>query len=618
MKKLYWLMLAILLTSCQKNTEPSSKYTEEEKAEVFWKTDYADVENGFTYNTSIRKSEYYHDGVKTDDIFLLPNSDTDAKYIFYNDAAARLVNVPEGFAITLPYTSVTADFSLSTYRSRYTFNDGVLTTSYQNKSPYSNDADGWNIYLTEWISRFISNNSFLRANQLERIRQSSDRLDLIENHQVIQYDILIKNNEKIAFPFYHIAIIRPLRSYTAFYLFVYKAKENKCEEMDKILASFTPFKASGKCKIHAGQYEVKIPKNWNKETKSYYQSLLKFQHTDWGFFSASMVDNTHLSYAGQELKIQREKERFETTLDFQFGIMPTYTHIGYGNTMHHFPVEMAQKFAGGNEKNNKPVLQFTYQFTTSNNGNLEGYTPMFDILRGKYDDHFHRLAKDIKSYAHPVLFRLNNEMNTDWTSYAGIVTLCDPDIFIETWKHLYHIFQEEKVNNCIWIFNPGDISTPYCNWGEDLTYMPGADYVQILGLTAYEMGNTLPFTSFAEKYQTLYLKNKERFQNYPWVISEFACGSGGAYNYETRQYDLAYTRRNAAQQAQWIAEMFDCFKNRNEEGYEYVRNIVGAIWFSTNDYAYSNGTYYPSNYLALDSDLTQSLENFKIGLRETK
>lgn len=61
---------------------------------------------------------------------------------------------------------------------------------------------------------------------------------------------------------------------------------------------------------------------------------------------------------------------------------------------------------------------------------------MFDVLRGKFDDFFASLARDVKSYEQPVLFRLNNEMNTDWTSYCGMVTLLDPDIFIMTWAKI--------------------------------------------------------------------------------------------------------------------------------------------------------------------------------------
>ena len=57
---------------------------------------------------------------------------------------------------------------------------------------------------------------------------------------------------------------------------------------------------------------------------------------------------------------------------------------------------------------------------------------------------FTNIANAFKSYKEPILFRLNNEMNTDWTSYSGIVSLLDPDIFITTWKRLYNIFEEKS------------------------------------------------------------------------------------------------------------------------------------------------------------------------------
>ena len=105
--------------------------------------------------------------------------------------------------------------------------------------------------------------------------------------------------------------------------------------------------------------------------------------------------------------------------------------------------------------NGKKVLQLSYQFTNNNNtvrGN-DLYTPMFDILRGplsdsyedsmtmqnKVDDVMHSLAEKIKSYKEPLLFRLNNEMNSDWVSYCGQVTLMDPDIFSLTWERMAKI-----------------------------------------------------------------------------------------------------------------------------------------------------------------------------------
>ena len=236
---------------------------------------------------------------------------------------------------------------------------------------------------------------------------------------------------------------------------------------------------------------------------------------------------------------------------------------------------------------------------------------------------FRKLAQDIKAYGHPVLFRLNNEMNTDWTSYCGMMTMLDPDIFIETWRRIYNIFLEEGVDNCIWVWNPIATSCPYSNWGDMLNYFPGPEYVQMLGLTYYQMNNgkTENFTSFKNMYTELYKKNTPYFDNYPAVIGEFGCASGGdyVYSYSKGTYveaDNIETRRK--QQADWITGMFECFLHKNEPGYEFCKNICVAIWFSANDYADFNGTTVITNHLKLDDSNPLALKAFHDGYQKLK
>ena len=243
---------------------------------------------------------------------------------------------------------------------------------------------------------------------------------------------------------------------------------------------------------------------------------------------------------------------------------------------------------------------------------------MFDVLRGKFDDFFASLARDVKSYEQPVLFRLNNEMNTDWTSYCGMVTLLDPDIFIMTWQKLYKIFEKEGVNNAIWIFNPIARSTPYSNWGDMLNFMPGEDYVQMLGLTSYEMGNDAEnYRSFYDHYTELYQRNTPYFDQYPAIISEFAAGSGGEVmmNYDTNQYEATEPMRNKDLQAKWVQEMFTYFNAEDKSQYPFVKNIKAAIWFSTNDVVVLNDETKITNYLKLDDALIGTLAAFKEGLK---
>jgi hypothetical protein len=267
----------------------------------------------------------------------------------------------------------------------------------------------------------------------------------------------------------------------------------------------------------------------------------------------------------------------------------TYLHVGWYDEKTHLDEKLIQREAGGNGFNGKPVLNLTYQFTVTNNG-LGGVTPMYDIMRGKYDFHFKKLARDIKAYGKPVLFRLNNEMNTDWTSYCGMQTLNDPDIFIDTWRRLYDIFKEEGVDNCIWIWNP--ISTgmtikatgcPYSNWGDQLCYWPGSDYVQMLGLTFYQMNNDSQIESFKDMYTKLYKTNTPYFDNFPAIIGEFACGAGGevVYDWGKGGYVPVPDLETKKQwQADWIKGMFECFMKNQEPGYEFAKNIKAATWFS--------------------------------------
>lgn len=393
-----------------------------------------------------------------------------------------------------------------------------------------------------------------------------------------------------------------------------KSKTNQSIKHDKIIKSFKMVDEYGISSNYVNQYEVKNNPKWNQETLAYYQKINNINTFEFGFFSHSLVDDediTNREYVAS--RIEKENNRLYELTNYNQEVCATYTHLSWDDTVMYFPLTLANIYAGGNGFNNKPVLQFTLQFTTNNNNvNIynkdSNYTPMFDILREKYDDYFTRLANDIKAYNKPVLFRLNNEMNTDWTSYCGLITLMDPDIFQMTWIRLYEIFEKNNVTNCIWIFNPIAVSCPYSSWGEDLCYMPGSNYVQALGLTRYEMLNDLTNAkSFKEGYTILYEKNKDYWMNLPWVVSEFGCGSGGQI---TDSGQITTLFRNKQAQATWIKEMFECLANKDQN--EFCKKISVMVWFNANDYKDN----LIMNSLYLDSSLTESFNELKEGFKK--
>ena len=539
----------------------------------------------------------------------------DTKKIYRTVQEQRVINYPDGYRIDLP-TGWQPDYSLSALRSRYTSANSVLTVSKESTS-YANTEERWETYLTEWINRYIGDELYLANNYIRYTRTPVVSQTMLESYTVMTYDMAIDWQGKIEMPHYSIAIIRESYTYDTFYLMVLKSTAPTEGAIDRIIRSFAEVTVRGSALNTQGQYARVEPSLWNEETRAYYNKLVTQDSTDWGFFSYSMLEETNENYDTQYEKIQSERSRLESSMNMTYDILPTYTHLSYGSNLNPFPLKMATELAGGNGFNGKPVLQYTYQYTMTNNQKLDGPTPVFNVLRGDYDNHFRQLARDIKAYGKPVLFRLNNEMNTDWTSYCGLVSLLDPDIYVMGWQRLYDIFEEEGVDNCIWIFNPFTPTYPPASWNDPLCYMPGETYVQMLGLTDYEMGNDATIPSFQQVYTDVYEQNKDYFINYPWIISEFACGAGGErqFDWSSDSWQPTTLGRNKYAQYNWITAMFTCLNNRQSSyyNYDFCKNIKGAVWFNCNDYTTIDGTDYIVNYLKIESDSTWAISAFKNG-----
>ncbi len=594
-----------------KNPEENSMITNADDLKKVWDEDFADESNGFADIASISKLTAFSNGKVYND---LENKSGDVRYLFEGKDNTRVAVLSEGYALTLPSKGVKADFSLGALRSKYETDDYTLTVTFENKNTYGADENGWEIYYREWLARWIDTanydeaKTFLDSNGIAVTREPTESETLLDGFVVNRFDLNVRFSMEMEQPYYSIAIVRPADHYRHFWLFVMKSDEAVCEKLDDIVASFKEIEKNGTPVNNVGSYELKIPEYWSDETKAYYNKLLNQTTVDIGAF--------HEGKNEEYIEWLSSEEGIGSDLD----VFMDYLHVGwYGASFRQlgFEKEHFNKYAGGNGFNGKPVLELTYQFTTTNNV-LGGYTPMYDISRGRLDKQFRDLAKSIKEYSKPVLFRLNNEMNTDWTSYSGIQTLLDPDIFINTWRRLYDIFREEGVDNCIFIFNPFTPTCPYSNWGETLNYFPGEDYVQMIGLTYYQMNNDETYENFAQMYKRVYEDNTPYFDNYPAIIGEFACGAGGEvkYNHETGAYEPVIKLEQKKQwQAAWIDDMFNCFMKNQEEGYEFCKNIKIAAWFSCNDYN-ANGQII--NYLKLDEGVPLALQAFREGYAELK
>jgi hypothetical protein len=607
-------LLAALTAGCgTNNADATPRPLTQAQRLSLWEDSFADTV--FPDANAVRSVELFVDR-QLSDTLPADMSTSDCKFVFYGDDSLRVVNIADGWAVTLPQDdSLDFDYSLSALRSRFTTGNYTLNISKESNS-YDNNQNGWDIYYDGWLTRFISNERFLHRNALVRTRDIVQTTDLLDGYIVHIYSIYITQNENIAQPYYHIAVVRENNdAYDTYFLFHFKSDTDMTETFDNIVASLKEFTPSGIARNEVFAFERVLP-DWNEATLKYYEQLRAQDHVSWGFFTNSMPHDRHGNWDATYQRLRGNQDFLQEAFNHTFEIIPTYLHLGGGNDLTPLPNRMFAEFAGGDGFNGKPVLQLSYQFTTSNNTGLTGYTPMFDILNGHYDEHLRQIARGIRDYGYPVLFRLNNEMDSDWVSYASIVSLLDPDIFIMTWERMYRIFDEEGVNNCIWIFAPNGRSIPFSNWAEWQTYLPDISMVHGIGLSTYEMGNNdMRFQSFMSIYREKYERYTPYFEDYMWFISEFACGAGGAVRERGGDWIKTVQGRNQIDQADWVRGMFRALNSKNTDpDMAVLRNLRVAIWFSVNDYSPQiEGEYHTTNFLRITEDLTDTIEEFRKG-----
>ncbi len=584
---------------------------------IYTKGEALDAQNGFAAASDVKGVRVNKNGEYVS-AYTEFSSRHDLKLEFFNGKSVRIVLPSTGTAFTLPVKDVVSDYSIGAYRSQFTFGDSILTYSAEHSNPYSGQNNGWQIYVNEWLLRHLLNPAYYENQNLTLLKPldfdvipvgddgTSDgthayptvkagNLTRREGYEIFRFDVLIEDNAGIERPYYNIGVVRKVKDDRNFGLFVLKSASDCSELMDKIVLTWDRFDIKGTLRNYFDGGDPLENPRWNDETRNYFRQLMTEDKKNWGVFSYSMPGNEDGLLPGQkeyDEYLQKSKE-MQTYIEDEiwgrkYDIYMTYTHLGWGaaddpdRIPHYFPTAMAKELAGGNGDGTRQTLEFTFQYTTNNNTVAEEVSPMFDIMRGKYDEYFRRLALDIKEYARPVMFRLNNEMNTDWTSYSGIMNLLDPDIFVMTWRRLFDIFEENGVDNVIWIWNPIAKSCPYSGWSEDLCYFPGREYAHLLGGTSYEMNNYPDsaenrMTTFASHYGNLYAKNQPYFEKWGMIIGEFACGSGGNSG-DSAGMELG---RNGDAQAKWVEGMFEELYAENPA--PYAKQIKGLIWFNCND-----------------------------------
>ena len=411
-------------------------------------------------------------------------------------------------------------------------NDYLYVRVSQERSPYI-DIQG---YIDDYFDRFLHSQEYLDANNMEITRHETEGMKHITTVHVGDMP------EGMADTYTYVT----LRTYTRYFfraLLKYDSRGGAADlaqgAVDVFIDTFSA-KISKRDKTLNTDFSPSLPKEWSQETRKAYEKLSEADSPYFGVFSGDL-------------------EGIEEELGHDFPIILEYFHLNG-----QFPLEdMEKAYSQGK------LTELTLQCTVNNNTDLYTAVPILDIIKGEYDEELHAMAKRAAEFGHPFLFRLNNEMNSDWTSYSGIVTLSDPDLYVAAWRYIYEIFQKEGVDNAIWVFNPNDKDYPPASWNSFLAYYPGDEYVQMIGVTGYNTGTYYAdvtgekWRGFQDIYDEIEEAFSGHFSRFPWIITEFASSSVGG------------------DKAGWIEDMF---RHITDYG-----NIKAAVWFNSADYDYRPG-----------------------------
>lgn len=448
----------------------------------------------------------------------------DCKQVVESEEGQRLYDYANGFAADFP---AGAEFDFSRSALQVEVQEGEAVWKISRECALQRDAEA---YCRWYFDRFLT----------DPVHLSENGLTASEEHRTEDgsYWFSVEGEEHYAYAF----IATGTRIFYRVAL-RYPSDMDVTARMEEFLSRFSYFRSRGRA-CYSRKHEVKIPQEWSRETTEFYRAFCNSKTVSWGIFADKMATDG----------LDQIIPDLERKLEFHFPLVLYY--LPYGDP---FPSEFMERAYGQGRH-----VELTLQLTGYSNEKLAGYTPQLAAYRGWEDNTIRALARGAKAFGHPFFFRLNNEMNSDWTNYSGVTVLEDPDIYVEVWRRFYRIFQEEGVDNVIWVFNPNDRDYPPAHWNHFMNYYPGDDYVQVIGVTGYNTGtyykkkNNETWREFTQIYDGISARFSPYFSEFPWMITEFASSSVGG------------------DKAAWMERMF-----RHMGDY---KNIKAAVWFHFADF----------------------------------
>ncbi len=498
----------------------------------------------YTLN-SIKKSDvlysvYYQNNVPYYSLSEVDFDQNDVREIQVTKDRKTLINHSRGFSLSFP---LDAEFDFTAAQEYISVKCDDMSAIISKEYSTYPDKTQTKQFVDDYLHKYMLDKRYMEQNKITLHKNSVEKIgdfwvQVVALSRTPLPDSPVKYNSYVYCYIY--------TDSTMFYRIMFKAPEYRDELMEEIYRTLYSFSINVPVRGPSDTYtdfKPIVPEFWSQETKDFYNELVNQDGCKWGLYQPLAVVNNDFT----------DIYKVEEEIDYKFDGLLEYRY--YFEDM---PVEGIKKAYEEGK-----IIELTLQTSTVMNENLDGYNPVFDIMDGMYDWRFKIMARQIKEIGHPILFRLNNEMNSDWTSYGSSACLDDPEIYVQLWRKIYNIFKDEGVDNAIWVFNPNDESYPPCGYNSTIAFYPGDEYVQLFGVTGYNTGtyyaveNGEKWKTFREIYDNIMEKHHKIYGNFPWIITEFASSSAGG------------------DKVQWINDMFNDLKD--------YPNIKMAFWFNSAD-----------------------------------
>ena len=222
------------------------------------------------------------------------------------------------------------------------------------------------------------------------------------------------------------------------------------------------------------------------------------------------------------------------------------------------------------------------QFSLERNENI-----LKEIIDGKWDDYFRKLAIQARELDMKVYYRFGYEMNGSWFPWGK-----KSKLYVNAWKHTSKLFKKEKADSVMWIFSPTVV------WGQQtfekdiLPYYPGNEYVDIVALDGYNFGDQHDRYHQWESFQKVFARSVSGLMNFgkPMWIAEIGCPSDPRRHYWLRDFLDFFDSNNCFDVFLWFNENKSGEPNFRIDGDDESLKIFRAWAQKTNDPDQNNAT----------------------------